>query len=112
VDTRGRFTLDPGGVIQGFEVLTPPVGRNVDETIRQIQAFQHVRKTKGAEATPFRVAAGQPHAEAGPGAGGTHLGGVEAGDGRLSPGAEIAPHPGDHPGRGAGTIRHDGDGAL
>jgi len=28
------------------------VGRNVNESIRQIQAFQHVRKTKGAEATP------------------------------------------------------------
>lgn len=52
VDTRGRFIIDPDGVVQGFEVLTPPVGRNVAETIRQIQAFQHVRETKGAEATP------------------------------------------------------------
>ena len=52
VETRGRFLIDPDGVIQGYEVLTPPVGRNVNETIRQIQAFQLVRKTKGAEATP------------------------------------------------------------
>ena len=52
VETRGRFLIDPDGVIQGFEVLSPPVGRNVSETIRQIQAFQLVRETKGAEATP------------------------------------------------------------
>ncbi len=52
VENRGRFLIDPDGVIQGYEVLTPPVGRNVAETFRQIQAFQHVRKTKGAEATP------------------------------------------------------------
>lgn len=52
VENRGRFLIDPGGVIQGFEVLTPPVGRNVNETIRQIQAFQLVRETQGGEATP------------------------------------------------------------
>jgi alkyl hydroperoxide reductase subunit AhpC len=52
VETRGRFLIDPDGVIQGFEVLSPPVGRNVIETIRQIQAFQLVRETGGAEATP------------------------------------------------------------
>ena len=52
VDVRGRFLIDPDGVIQGMEVLTPPVGRNVDETLRQIQAFQHVRNTKGGEVTP------------------------------------------------------------
>jgi len=50
--TRGRFIIDPDGIVQGFEVLTPPVGRNVSETIRQIQAFQLVRETGGAEATP------------------------------------------------------------
>ena len=52
VDVRGRFLIDPDGVIQGMEVLTPPVGRNVDETLRQIRAFQHVRETKGGEVTP------------------------------------------------------------
>ena len=30
VDIRGRFLIDPDGVIQAMEVLTPPVGRNVD----------------------------------------------------------------------------------
>ena len=52
VETRGRFIIDPDGNIQGFEVLTPPVGRNVSESFRQIQAFQLVREKKGSEATP------------------------------------------------------------
>jgi peroxiredoxin (alkyl hydroperoxide reductase subunit C) len=52
VETRGRFIIDPDGNIQGYEVLTPPVGRNVNESIRQIQAFQLVRATQGKEATP------------------------------------------------------------
>jgi peroxiredoxin (alkyl hydroperoxide reductase subunit C) len=52
IETRGRFIIDPDGNVQGYEVLTPPVGRNVKETIRQIQAFQHVRNSKGTEATP------------------------------------------------------------
>lgn len=47
-----KFIIDPDAVIQGYEVLTPPAGKNVFETIRQIQAFQHLRKTKGTEATP------------------------------------------------------------
>lgn len=38
VETRGRFIIDPDGVVQGYEVLTPPVGRNVNETFRQLQA--------------------------------------------------------------------------
>lgn len=52
IETRGRFIIDPDGAIQGYEVMTPPVGRNIAETIRQIQAFQLVRESKGSEATP------------------------------------------------------------
>jgi len=52
VETRGRFLIDPEGLIQAYEVLTPPVGRNVSETIRQVQAFQLVRESKGTLATP------------------------------------------------------------
>jgi peroxiredoxin (alkyl hydroperoxide reductase subunit C) len=52
VETRGRFIIDPDGVVQGYDILTPPVGRNVGETFRQVQAFQLVRDTKGKEATP------------------------------------------------------------
>ncbi len=64
VDIRGRFIIDPDGVIQAIEVLTPPVGRNPDELIRQIQAFQHVRAT--GEATPSGWQPGQPTLKPGP----------------------------------------------
>lgn len=50
VNVRGRFIIDPDGVIQAMEILTPAVGRNVSELIRQVKAFQHVRAT--GEATP------------------------------------------------------------
>lgn len=66
VDVRGRFIIDPDGVIQAMEVLTPPVGRNVTETLRQIQAFQHVRNTGGAEATPSGWAPGKKTLKPGP----------------------------------------------
>ncbi len=52
VEMRGRFLIDPEGIVQGYEVLTPAVGRNVLETIREVQAFQVVRDSKGTAATP------------------------------------------------------------
>lgn len=52
VEMRGRFIIDPDGIVQGYEVLTPPVGRNVAETKRQLQAYQNVRKSQGTEAMP------------------------------------------------------------
>ena len=67
VNTRGRFIIDPDGVIQAFEVLTPPVGRNVSEALRQIKAFQLVRKTKGAEVTPSGWKPGKRTLKPGPG---------------------------------------------
>ncbi len=66
VETRGRFLIDPDGIVQGFEVLTPPVGRNVSETLRQIQAFQLVREAKGAEATPSGWRPGKKTLKPGP----------------------------------------------
>jgi len=45
VDIRGRFIIDPDFIIRAMEVLTPEVGRNPDELIRQIKAFQHARAT-------------------------------------------------------------------
>ena len=60
VETRGRFLIDPDGIIQAYEVLTPPVGRNVAESIRQIQAFQLVRESKGTQATPSGWRPGKP----------------------------------------------------
>ena len=64
VDIRGRFIIDPDGVIQAMEVLTPSVGRNVNETIRQVKAFQHVRAT--GEATPSGWQPGKPTLKPGP----------------------------------------------
>jgi alkyl hydroperoxide reductase subunit AhpC len=66
VDIRGRFIIDPDGVIQAMEALTPPVGRNVQELIRQVKAFQLVRETKGAEATPSGWQPGKPTLKVGP----------------------------------------------
>ena len=70
VETRGRFIIDPDGVVQGYEVLTPPVGRNVAETVRQIQAFQLVGETGGAEATPSGWRPGKLTLKPGPDRGG------------------------------------------
>lgn len=64
VNIRGRFLIDPDGVIQAMEVLTPPVGRNVNEMIRQIQAFQHVRET--GEPTPAGWQPGKMSLKPGP----------------------------------------------
>jgi peroxiredoxin (alkyl hydroperoxide reductase subunit C) len=66
VEMRGRFIIDPNGIIQAMEVLTPPVGRNVAEAIRQIKAFQHVHKTEGKEATPSGWQPGDPTLKPGP----------------------------------------------
>lgn len=66
VNIRGRFLIDPDGVVQAMEVLTPPVGRRLDETLRQIQAFQHVRANKGAEATPAGWEPGKKTLKVGP----------------------------------------------
>lgn len=66
IELRGRFIIDPDGVIQGMEVLTPPVGRKIGETIRQVQAFQLVRASKGTEATPAGWEPGKPTLKPGP----------------------------------------------
>jgi alkyl hydroperoxide reductase subunit AhpC len=66
VELRGRFIIDPDGVIQAMEVLTPPVGRKLAETIRQIQAYQHVRASEGKEACPAGWEPGKPTLKPGP----------------------------------------------
>ncbi len=64
VDIRGRFIIDPDGIIQAMEVLTPSVGRNVSELIRQVKAFQHNRTT--GEVLPSGWQPGQPTLTPGP----------------------------------------------
>ena len=64
VNIRGRFIIDPDGVIQAMEVLTPSVGRHFSETIRQLKAFQHVRAT--GEVMPAGWQPGKPTLKPGP----------------------------------------------
>lgn len=64
VDIRGRFIIDPDFVLRAMEVLTPEVGRNVSELIRQVKAFQHVRAT--GEVTPSGWQPGKPTLTPGP----------------------------------------------
>jgi peroxiredoxin (alkyl hydroperoxide reductase subunit C) len=45
VALRGRFLIDPKGVVVAQEVQGPSVGRNVNEFLRQVLAWQHVEKT-------------------------------------------------------------------
>ena len=66
VEMRGRFIIDPDGNVQGYEVLTPPVGRNVSETIRQVKAYQLVRNSGGTEATPSGWRPGKKTLKPGP----------------------------------------------
>ena len=66
IELRGRFIIDPDGVIQAMEVLTPPVGRRIAESIRQVQAYQVVRASGGAEATPAGWRPGDPVLNPGP----------------------------------------------
>ena len=43
VALRGLFIIDPDGVVQHATINNTAVGRSVDETLRVLQAFQHVR---------------------------------------------------------------------
>jgi len=64
VNIRGRFLIDPDGIVQAMEVLAPPVGRNFEELIRQVKAFQHVRAT--GEVAPAEWQPGKPTLKPGP----------------------------------------------
>jgi len=45
VALRGRFLFNPDGVCVAQEVQADSVGRNVNEFLRQVQAWQHASKT-------------------------------------------------------------------
>ena len=79
----GRFLIDPDGTIQAMEVMTPAVGRNVAELIRQVRAFQHVRET--GEVMPSWLDPGQAHAQTGPRTGRQGLEDLETRVGLLTP---------------------------
>ncbi|MGM0533202.1 MAG: peroxiredoxin [Campylobacterota bacterium] len=42
---RGRFLFNPEGICVAQEVQAPMVGRNVNEFLRQVKAWQHATKT-------------------------------------------------------------------
>lgn len=42
---RGRFLINPEGVCVAQEVQAPMVGRNVNEFLRQVRAWQHATQT-------------------------------------------------------------------
>jgi len=44
VSLRGTFLIDDKGVLRHSSINDAPVGRNVDETLRLLQAFQYVEK--------------------------------------------------------------------
>ncbi len=44
LDHRAHFLIDPEGKILAVEVVTAPLGRNVDEILRQFAALQAVRR--------------------------------------------------------------------
>jgi len=64
VNIRGRFIIDPDFIVRAMEVLTAEVGRNPNELLRQVKAFQHVRKT--GEVTPSGWQPGQVTLTPGP----------------------------------------------
>jgi len=45
VDQRGRFLIDPAGVVQSIEIVADPVGRDISEALRQLRALQHHQAT-------------------------------------------------------------------
>lgn len=40
---RGRFIIDPDGVIQSMEVVSDSMGRSIPEMLRQIRALRNIR---------------------------------------------------------------------
>jgi peroxiredoxin (alkyl hydroperoxide reductase subunit C) len=64
VALRGLFIIDPKGVIRSSTVNDLPVGRNVEEPLRIIQAFQFVEKH--GEVCPANWKEGAPTMKADP----------------------------------------------
>ena len=59
VALRGRFIVNPDGIIVAEETVAPSVGRSVMELIRQLEAWQHAHKT--GEGLSGQLAQGQDH---------------------------------------------------
>lgn len=57
-DQRGRFIIDPEGVVQAMEITCDVLGRNIPEILRQLRALQHHRGT--GQAMPCGWEPGKP----------------------------------------------------
>jgi len=44
-DRRGRFIIDPDGVVQAMEITCDILGRNIAEILRQLRGLKHHRET-------------------------------------------------------------------
>jgi alkyl hydroperoxide reductase subunit AhpC len=44
-DQRGRFIIDPQGVLQSMEITCDILGRNIAEILRQVRALKHHQET-------------------------------------------------------------------
>lgn len=44
-DRRGRFIVDPKGVVQSMEITCDALGRNITEVLRQLRALRHRQET-------------------------------------------------------------------
>lgn len=64
VALRGMFIIDTTGVIRHITINDLPVGRNVDETLRLVKAFQHT--DKHGEVCPINWQPGQKTMKASP----------------------------------------------
>jgi alkyl hydroperoxide reductase subunit AhpC len=42
---RGTFMIDPEGVVRNMVVQDLPIGRNIDDTFRVLQALQHSKES-------------------------------------------------------------------
>jgi len=42
---RGRFLINPAGIVVAQEVQAPSVGRNINEFLRQVKAWKHAEET-------------------------------------------------------------------
>lgn len=64
VALRGQFLIDPKGILRQITINDLPVGRNVDEAMRLLEAFQFVEKH--GEVCPANWSAGQATMKADP----------------------------------------------
>jgi peroxiredoxin len=59
VALRGSFVVDPDGRVAAFEIHGTPIGRNIEELVRRVEAAKHVRENS-AEVCPVAWRPGQP----------------------------------------------------